>query len=153
MTRIRQIVIGMICAALVDGTSASALLAGELTEAKDVLEELDKQSPGRIDVLTHLVRVHYELGDWASCQTVCRRLLEVDPHDREAQLILGQTCLNMQHPAHALSAFPRMAWDMTAQPWVWLNMAQFSLLPGLYRTASTTYGSVFTNGGAQSMTP
>ena len=48
-------------------------------------------------------------------------------------------------------AIPRMHSAITPQPWVWLNIPAFSLIPGLKTTDRITSTGVLTKGGAHSI--
>jgi tetratricopeptide (TPR) repeat protein len=80
---------------------------GKWVEARELLEDLDRSYPDRAEVLAALVSVYYELGDLASQQHACQRLIRLRPDDPDVCLMLAGSCLTNVRPALALGNFRR----------------------------------------------
>ncbi|MGH9942481.1 MAG: tetratricopeptide repeat protein [Pyrinomonadaceae bacterium] len=76
-------------------------------EARDVLEELDRLYPERLEVLTELTHVNLELGDTRGHLWACERLSRIVPPDPDITLTLAGSSLLNGYPARALLAFRR----------------------------------------------
>lgn len=76
-----------------------------LVEARDLLEDLNRRYPKRIEVLTNLVNVYYDLGDIVRYQHACEQLLQVDRNNSDAALGLAGAYLSNVRPVLALRAF------------------------------------------------
>ena len=74
-------------------------------EARDLLEDLDRRSPGQPAVLTDLVNACYQLHDVEGYQWACERLLPVDPDNADAALGLAGAYLENARVVLALHAF------------------------------------------------
>ena len=74
-------------------------------EARDLLEELDRRSPGQPEVLTDLVNAYYELHDMEGYQGASERLIKVDRDNADLALGLAGAYLQNARVALALRAF------------------------------------------------
>jgi tetratricopeptide (TPR) repeat protein len=74
-------------------------------EARRLLEQLDRQYPHRAEVWSALLNVYHDLGDIASHEFACRRLVSLQPDDPDLRLMLAGSCMENCHPALALRSF------------------------------------------------
>jgi Flp pilus assembly protein TadD len=74
-------------------------------EARDLLEPLQVRYPGRVDVLTLLLGVYYELRDTDRYQIGCERLLKLTPNDPEVMLALGSAYMSNVRPVLSLRTY------------------------------------------------
>src|SRR4051794_10953754 len=87
---------------------ASALLQQKRwAEARDILEALVQRFPRRVDLLSELVNVNYELHDTRAYQRACERLIELTPDDPDLNLGLAGAYLTNVRAFLALRAFRR----------------------------------------------
>lgn len=77
------------------------------SEAAQVLTDLDRRYPDRVEVLTNLVNTYYELNDIRRYEAVCRRLLKITPNDPDLTLMLAGAYITNLRPALALRTFRR----------------------------------------------
>lgn len=80
---------------------------GRWTEAREVLEDLDRRFSNRGEVLGNLVDVYYELKDFRSYEGACERLLKLIPDDPDLTLMLAGAYLTNLRPVLALHTFRR----------------------------------------------
>jgi len=76
-------------------------------QAREILEDLNRRHPNRIEVLSALVDVYYELQDTERYQVVCEQLLRLTPDDPDVTLMLAGAYLTNMRPALALRTFRR----------------------------------------------
>ena len=89
------------------GEADAAMRRKRWDQARETLEDLDRRYPNRIEVLSALVNVYYELHDTGRYQVVCERLLKLTPHDPDITLMLAGAYLTNMRPALALRTFHR----------------------------------------------
>jgi tetratricopeptide (TPR) repeat protein len=77
---------------------------GKLTEAHAHLQQLDADYPRRKEVLWMLADVCQQT-DTFEFWKVCRRLIELEPDNRESLLMYAYANLHVDHPISALQAF------------------------------------------------
>ena len=78
---------------------------GELTQARQQLEELDRKYPDTKEVLHFLTNVHHDLRDYLAYQGTCERLLAIRPNSAAFTLMLAGAYLLNRSPALALRTF------------------------------------------------
>jgi len=76
-------------------------------QAREILEELDRRYPNRIEVLSALVNVYHELRDTGRYQVACEQLLRLTPRDPDIALMLAGAYLTNMRPMLALRTFYR----------------------------------------------
>src|ERR1043166_2678586 len=76
-------------------------------EARDLLEPLQVRHPGRVDVLTLLLSVYYELGDMDRYQIGCERLLKLTPNDPDVMLALAGAYMTNVRPVLSICTYRR----------------------------------------------
>jgi tetratricopeptide (TPR) repeat protein len=77
----------------------------ELLEARTLLYELDREYPGRVDVVGCLAEVAYDLHDMESYQYACEQWFKLEPANDEVALGLAGAYLSNMRPCLALRAF------------------------------------------------
>jgi len=77
----------------------------DLSAARQLLYELDHQYPGRLEVVSFLAEVAYDLGDMESYQYGCEQWLRLEPDNDEVALGLAGAYLSNARPCLALRAF------------------------------------------------
>jgi tetratricopeptide (TPR) repeat protein len=94
---------------LVSGLSEAdtAMRRKRWDQAREILQDLDRRHPNRIEVLSALVNVYYELHDTGRYQSVCEQLLRLTPHDPDITLMLAGAYLTNMRPMLALNTFHR----------------------------------------------
>lgn len=94
---------------LVSGLSEAdaAMRRKRWDQAREILKDLDRRYPNRIEVLSALVNVYYELHDMGRYQAVCELLLKLTPHDHDITLALAGAYLANMRPMLALRTFHR----------------------------------------------
>jgi tetratricopeptide (TPR) repeat protein len=80
---------------------------GRWDEARNVLEEHDRELPRDPRVLRLLLDVYHEQGDFSAYARGCQRFLELTPSDRGLQLALAGAYLSDARMATALRKFRR----------------------------------------------
>ena len=78
---------------------------GSIEEAVEILEELARRYPRRLEVLGMLLDAYYQLHDMWSYQSVCQRFTELDPNSAEAWLSLAGVTVGNSQMATAYQAF------------------------------------------------
>jgi len=76
-------------------------------QARQILDDLDRRYPNRVEVLSRLIDVCYELNDVARYQVACERLSRLMPHDPDVTLMLAGAYLSTLRPMSALRTFQR----------------------------------------------
>ena len=79
----------------------------EWSEARRLLERYDAESPADESVLRRLLDVYYGLEDHRAYAACCRRLIALEPENRELHLQLAAALMNDSRSASALQAFRR----------------------------------------------
>lgn len=79
------------------------LSAGENRQAIATLTRLASQRPDRPEFELKLAEAHFKSGDLASARQSLRRVLELSPGLRQAQLVLAQIALRENQPQEALN--------------------------------------------------
>ena len=74
------------------------------SEAQDLLVSLNKRFPRRVEILSALLEVSYELNEMTSYQSYCEQLVQISP-DPDFLLMLGSVYLKNMLPALALETF------------------------------------------------
>lgn len=74
-------------------------------EARDLLEELDQDYPGREEVLELLLNAYYDLKDMHGYEWACYRLLKASPRHPEALMAMGGAYMSNIRPGLAIQAF------------------------------------------------
>ncbi len=94
---------------LVSGLSEAdaAMRCKRWDQAGEILEDLDRRYPNRIEVLSALVNVYCELHDTGRYQVVCEQLLKLTPHDPDITLMSAGAYLTNMRPMLALRTFHR----------------------------------------------
>jgi tetratricopeptide (TPR) repeat protein len=82
---------------------------GEYDEAIEVLEELGRRYPKRVEVLSRLAEAHLQTSDLWSYQATCARLAAADPDEPMAWLALSTAALQNSQLATAHRAFAHIA--------------------------------------------
>ena len=77
------------------------------TEARTILETLDRRFPNQPDILSMLVNVNYDLHDMPQYQDACERLIRFTPDDPDVNLGLAGAYMMNTRPILALRAFQR----------------------------------------------
>jgi tetratricopeptide (TPR) repeat protein len=77
------------------------------TEARELLESLDRRYPNRPEVLGMLVNANYDLKDMHGYQRACERLIKLLPNDPDVTVGLAGAYLTNFRPALALRTFRR----------------------------------------------
>lgn len=83
--------------------------SGEFEAALEVLEELGRRYPRRVEILSRLAEAHLRTNDLWSYQATCERLVAADPDDPMSWLALSSAALGNTQPATAHRAFAHMA--------------------------------------------
>ncbi len=86
------------------------------TEARDLLEELDRHSPGQPDVLTNLVNAYYELRDLEGYQHAAERLIKVAPDNADLALGLAGAYLGNTRVTLSPARLPPLRAALTRSP-------------------------------------
>ncbi|MEM8611301.1 MAG: tetratricopeptide repeat protein [Cyanobacteria bacterium P01_H01_bin.105] len=67
-------------------------------EAYSLLSKLRKSQPENLDVLAHLLEVHYELGQLLQYQAICEEFLLIKPNDARVNFLLGYAYVLNYYP-------------------------------------------------------
>jgi tetratricopeptide (TPR) repeat protein len=76
-----------------------------LSAARGLLYELDRDYPARLDIVSYLAEVTFDLDDMEGYQYACEQWLKLEPDNDEVALSLAGACLNNVRPCLALRAF------------------------------------------------
>ena len=87
--------------------AAERMNRGQWKEAREILEEYDATRPGRPEVLELLQDVYLRLNDYRAFCRTCRRLLVLNPQDRQRHLELAESYELNRRPFSALNTFRR----------------------------------------------
>ncbi|MEM6251426.1 MAG: tetratricopeptide repeat protein [Cyanobacteria bacterium P01_D01_bin.156] len=78
---------------------ADALIRREhWTDAYSLLARLRESNPENMDVLAHLLAVHYELGQLYQYQATCEQFLALKPNDARVNFLLGHAYMLNYYP-------------------------------------------------------
>ena len=86
------------------GHMLQAHIAFEKQEFGEALRELDiirEKKSGELTILQLLSRTYLLLRDWKAAEAAARKVLEQDPHNAQAFLVLARTSLRKNHPQAA----------------------------------------------------
>ncbi|MBX9787774.1 MAG: tetratricopeptide repeat protein [Pirellulales bacterium] len=82
---------------------------GEYDQAVEVLEELGRRYPRRLEILSRLAETYFRTNNQWSYQATCARLVVVDPDEPMSWLVLGSAALGNGQAATAQRAFAHLA--------------------------------------------
>jgi tetratricopeptide (TPR) repeat protein len=95
---------------LVELEKAESLVRRKLwIEAGEALTKLDQRYPNRVEVLTNLSHVYYELHDALHYEAVCEQLFRIMPDDPDFALALAGAYVINGRPMLALQTFRRFS--------------------------------------------
>ena len=77
----------------------------DLSAARQLLYELDHQYPNRLEVVSYLAEVAYDLNDMEGYQYGCEQWLRLEPDNDEVTIGLAGAYLRNVRPCLALRAF------------------------------------------------
>jgi len=81
------------------------LKEGNMDDAAEVLEELQRRYPRRVEMLGLLLEVRYRQQDMWSYQAICQRIVDLSPEDDDVWLALAGAALANGQPSAARRAF------------------------------------------------
>ena len=91
-----------------DLAQAAALIRREQwIEAHSLLARLKKSHPDNLDVLAHLIEVHYELGRLHQYQATCEEFLALKPNDARVNFLLGYAYILNYYPLLGVQQYRR----------------------------------------------
>ena len=89
---------------------ADGLLArGKYDQAIEVLDELGRRYPRRVEIVSRLAHAQFKAGNLWSYQATCARLLAIEPDEPMSWLALGSAAVSNEQPATAQRAFAHVA--------------------------------------------
>ncbi len=89
---------------------ADELLArGKYDQAIEVLDELGRRYPRRVEIVSRLAEAQLKAGNLWSYQATCARLSAIEPDDPMTWLAFGSAALGNSQPATAQRAFAHVA--------------------------------------------
>src|SRR2546423_1520119 len=96
---------------LLDGLEeANQLIRGKRwLEARTVLEKLDRRYPHRLEIVSELAFVYYQLNDFGHHQSATEQAVALDPRNADLALMLAGAYLVNLRPVLAVRAFRRFA--------------------------------------------
>lgn len=92
-----------------------ALIAGLLNLRQAVRAQQLSADPQQD--LFPLATGEYLRGNWFETQQLCQRMLELNPRDLEARLLLATTCRRARRPAEAQTAFSELSRLAGTEKW------------------------------------
>ncbi len=98
-----------------------ALAAGDPLTAAKLLAEAADTEPDNASLLTDLARAHFHSASLGRAEQVLQRLVEIDPTDGYARMLLGRTLQRQSRREEALTQL-RLAVALTDDPEVAMQL-------------------------------
>lgn len=99
----------------------AALAAGDPVTAAKLLTRASDDEPDNASLLTDLARAHFHSAALGRAEKVLLRLVEIDPTDGYARMLLGRTLQRQSRKDEALTQL-RMAVALTDDPEVAMQL-------------------------------